>query len=102
MRLDYTLRADGVPITEAEKTLLNELRDRRNDAVHGRPTTIPPREQVDWGVAIVARMLVYRLNRTVDATVMEQTSAAGGAKSSRASRFVVRPRPGSRQRTERA
>lgn len=62
-KLQHTVRADGVPITSGELELLKDLRDRRNDAVHGRVAALPDADAVDHAVSVVARMIVYRLRR---------------------------------------
>lgn len=62
MKLRAAIAADGVPITESEVALLNELRDSRNDAVHGRATVVPDPERIDHAVSVVARMLLHRLH----------------------------------------
>ena len=48
---------DGAPVAESEYGLLSRLRKARNDAVHGRSPELPPREDVDHAVSIVARLL---------------------------------------------
>jgi hypothetical protein len=61
-RLRRLVREDAVPVTEAEFQLLDDLRQARNDIVHGDEVeTLPTREQVDHGIAIVARILVHRV-----------------------------------------
>jgi hypothetical protein len=62
-RLRETVRRDGVPLADGELSLLRELRDARNDAVHGRTPDLPAREDVDHAVSVVSRMLLYRLSR---------------------------------------
>ncbi len=62
-KLREAVRRDGVPLAQGEFELLGRLRDARNDAVHGRTPDLPPREDIDHAVSIVARMLVYRLQR---------------------------------------
>jgi len=63
-RLLSRLREDGVPISDHEIDLLDELKAARNAAVHGRHVAEPPsREQVNYGLSLVARMLVHRAAR---------------------------------------
>ena len=62
VKLDQRIRQEGVPVTEDELGLLKRLRDARNAAVHGRSRGKPPgRDEVHHGIAIVSRMLVYRI-----------------------------------------
>lgn len=62
-QLREALRVDGVPYTEAEFSLLKELRDVRNNFVHGRPADAPEEQDARHAKALVNRMLVYRLHR---------------------------------------
>ena len=62
-KLRETVRRDGIPLAEGELSLLRDLRDARNDAVHGRTPDLPAREDVDHAVSVVSRMLLYRLSR---------------------------------------
>jgi hypothetical protein len=66
-RLRYRLASDGVPITEEECSLLKQLREIRNDVVHGRTPDPPADDQLTQGIAIVARMLVHRIHETASA-----------------------------------
>jgi hypothetical protein len=62
VKLDQRIRQEGVPFTEDELDLLKRLRDARNAAVHGRSRGKPPsRDEIHHGIAIVSRMLVYRI-----------------------------------------
>ena len=54
---------DSVPIAAAELSLLRKLRQQRNDFVHGRGGSPPDLADLRYGLAIVARMLVYRVHR---------------------------------------
>ena len=61
-RMTQRLKRDGVPVSDSELVLLKRLRDIRNDVVHGRtPRKVPTREEINQGIGIVARMLVYRV-----------------------------------------
>lgn len=61
-RLERRLKEDAVLVTEDELTLLQELYDIRNDVVHGRSVDDPPeRDKINYGISIVARMLVHRV-----------------------------------------
>lgn len=62
-RLMRALDIDGVLVTAPEIELLWRLRDLRNDVVHGRRSDLPVTEDVEYGVSIVSRMLVYRVAR---------------------------------------
>lgn len=61
-RMTQRLKHDGVPVSDSELALLKRLRDIRNDVVHGRtPHKGPSRKEINQGIGIVARMLVYRV-----------------------------------------
>jgi hypothetical protein len=63
VRLRAALDQDGVPCTEGELTLLRDLRQLRNDFVHGESRNLPSEADLRYAKAIVNRMLVYRLGR---------------------------------------
>ncbi len=63
VRLRAALEQDGVPCTEGELALLRELRQLRNDFVHGRSRKLPAEVDLRYARAIVNRMLVHRLVR---------------------------------------
>lgn len=60
-RLRKQLDIDRVPIDEGEVEILVKLRKLRNDVVHGRQSVLPAAEDVEYGISIVARMLLFRL-----------------------------------------
>lgn len=61
-RLRRRLREDAVPVTDHELQILDDLRQARNDAAHGRDLSQPlTPELVNYGISIVARMLVHRV-----------------------------------------
>lgn len=61
-RLERRLKEDAVLVTEDELTLLQELYEVRNHIVHGRSVEDPPeRDKINYGISIVARMLVHRV-----------------------------------------
>jgi hypothetical protein len=61
-RLRRLVREDAVPVTEAEFRILDGLRQARKDIVHcDGGEKLPTREQVERGIAIVARLLVHRV-----------------------------------------
>lgn len=61
-RMLQRLRHDGIPLSQYELSLLDRLRKARNDAVHGRVLKEPPTpEEANYGIGIVARMLVHRV-----------------------------------------
>lgn len=62
LRLERRLKRDAVQVTDEELALLDRLREVRNDVVHGRAVESPPqRDDVNYGISIVARMLVHRV-----------------------------------------
>jgi hypothetical protein len=62
LRLQRRLKQDAVSITEDELALLDKLRKARNDVVHGRQVEqAPKRDEINYGISIVARMLVHRV-----------------------------------------
>jgi hypothetical protein len=62
VRLLARLRRDGVSLSDGEITLLEDLRRARNDTVHGREISkMPNREEINYGIGVVARMLVHRV-----------------------------------------
>jgi hypothetical protein len=69
-RMVQRLRRDGIPISDQELALLDQLRKARNAAVHGRERTKPPtREEINYGIGIVARVLVFRISQLEEAQV---------------------------------
>jgi hypothetical protein len=63
VRLRAALEQDGVPCTVGEFKLLRELRQLRNDFVHGESRNLPSEADLRYAKAIVNRMLVHRLSR---------------------------------------
>lgn len=63
IRLKAALEADGVPHTENELAVLGRIRKARNDLVHGRSRREPSDRDVMHAIAVVNRILVYRLAR---------------------------------------
>lgn len=62
LRLQRRLKQDAVLVTDDELALLGDLYDIRNDIVHGRPVEeSPQRDQINYGISIVSRMLVHRI-----------------------------------------
>lgn len=62
LRLRRVVREDAVPVTDSELQLLTDLRQARNDIVHGTEVKRPPtRDQIHYGIAVVSRMLVHRV-----------------------------------------
>lgn len=62
-RLRQRISQDGVPVTEADFTLIAELRTIRNDLVHGRVGRSDVSvDAIDRGVAILARILLHSLS----------------------------------------
>lgn len=62
-RLRLAIKADHVPITEAEIALLARVRKIRNGLVHGRSSEERREEDVKYAIALVNRMLVCRVRR---------------------------------------
>jgi hypothetical protein len=61
-RMVQRVKRDGIPLSNHELKILDRLRDARNKAVHGRELREPPtREEINYGIGIVSRMLVYRI-----------------------------------------
>lgn len=59
-RVRAGIEAHGVPVTDAEMDLLRRLRGVRNDTVHGRVPEPITRSDIDYGVSVVARLLLHR------------------------------------------
>jgi len=66
-RLRRRLKSDAVPVTDAELKVLDDLREVRNAVAHGRDIdeTID-RDTVNYGISIVARILVHRIAASAD------------------------------------
>lgn len=69
MNLRLALKEDGVPYTEDEFALLVKVRDTRNKFVHGKSPDVPSQDDVRRAIALVNRMLVYRVYRLINPTV---------------------------------
>ncbi|WP_327390377.1 hypothetical protein OG728_20875 [Streptomyces microflavus] len=54
---------DGAPVSQSDIDLLAKLRKVRNDVVHGRSPDEPEVHEVNQGVAIVSRILVFTVGR---------------------------------------
>lgn len=63
MRLEQALADDGVPVTRSELRLLSNLRTVRNDFVHGRARRGGDGATLRHALAIVNRLLTYRVYR---------------------------------------
>lgn len=63
-KLRHAARLDGVPLTEGEMDLLWRIRDVRNKTVHGRHAVVPSASDVDYGVSVVARLLLHGIARS--------------------------------------
>ena len=78
LRLRRRLKRDAVLVTDDELALLDELYDIRNDIVHGRPVEQPPqRDQINYGISIVSRMLVHRIASLGQGEVSDVESGEG-------------------------
>lgn len=62
-RLRHALTEDAVPYSEAEFDLLKRMRNARNDFVHGREVPLPNESDRRSAIALVGRMLMYRVHR---------------------------------------
>ena len=60
-RLRGRLELEEVPYTDADLDLLSKLRRVRNSVSHGESPEVADSTTIDQGVAIVARMLVWRV-----------------------------------------
>ncbi|MGP3635728.1 hypothetical protein ACTU45_20590 [Streptomyces sp. 24-1644] len=54
---------DGAPVSQSDVDLLAKLRKVRNDVVHGRSPDEPDVHEVNQGVAIVSRILVFTVDK---------------------------------------
>jgi hypothetical protein len=63
VRLKAALDEDGVPYREEELSMLQKVRRARNDLVHGRSRETPSEADLKYAVAVVNRMLHYRIAR---------------------------------------
>ncbi|WP_143681403.1 hypothetical protein [Streptomyces sp. 2R] len=54
---------DGAPVSQSDVDLLAKLRKVRNDVVHGRSPVEPDVHEVNQGVAIVSRILVFTVGK---------------------------------------
>ncbi|MEU8460121.1 hypothetical protein [Streptomyces sp. NPDC029003] len=63
VKFRHRVALDGAPITQTDIDLLSGLRKVRNDVVHGRSPVEPATHDVDHGVAIVSRILVFTMHR---------------------------------------
>ncbi len=72
-RLRRRLKSDAVPVTDAELKVLDDLREVRNAVAHGRDVeeTID-RDAVNYGISIVARILVHRIAASADELGQEE------------------------------
>jgi hypothetical protein len=71
-RLRRRLKSDAVPVTIAELKVLDDLREVRNAVAHGRDVeeTID-RDTVNYGISIVARILVHRIAASAEELAKE-------------------------------
>jgi hypothetical protein len=53
---------DGVWVSASDRDAIADLRRVRNDVVHGRQISTPLRSQLEYGVSIVARLLMLSAN----------------------------------------
>lgn len=60
MRITTCTRRDGVPVSPVEISLLQRLRNQRNDTAHGRASTDNMETDLRWALSVVARLLLHR------------------------------------------
>jgi len=65
-RLREATERDGVPLSDGEWQLLSALRRARNATTHGGGGTAVGPDDLRRGVSLVARLLLYRAQRTAD------------------------------------
>jgi hypothetical protein len=65
-RLREALASDGVPCTEYEFEIILEMRKARNDFAHGRVPRIPDLPARKLAIALLGRMLAYRVARLAE------------------------------------
>lgn len=65
-KVEERMQSDGVPYDTEDIELLRSVRQIRNDFVHGRSRASVGEEQLEGTLAIVNRMLSYRLMRIDD------------------------------------
>ncbi|WP_141743605.1 hypothetical protein [Streptomyces abyssalis] len=53
---------DGAPVSQSDVDLFVKLRKIRNDAVHGRSLSEPESSEVSQAVAVLSRILVFRMH----------------------------------------
>lgn len=61
IRLESAVDRDGVHLTGGERKVLKRVRDVRNALTHGQGVEIPDEDDLRIALALVARMLVYRM-----------------------------------------
>lgn len=61
--LEAAIKRDGVPISPSELSLLKNIRQVRNDFVHGRTTSPPREEDLAYAKQITARILSFRVSQ---------------------------------------
>lgn len=62
-RLRLVSEAEGVALSEGEWQLIEKIRRARNASVHGAGARPPHPEELDLGVSLLARLLVFRVAR---------------------------------------
>jgi hypothetical protein len=63
-KLALLIEREGIPFSDGDFALLKLLRNVRNDAGHGgQPVDLPYPEDLDHAVALLSRLLLYRLHR---------------------------------------
>lgn len=66
-KLREAAHRNGVPLTETEMELLARIRRVRNDTAHGRAAEVPPTEDLEYAVSVVARLLLHDLPSVMSA-----------------------------------
>jgi hypothetical protein len=73
VRLRAALEEDGLPYKDEELSVLQKVRRARNDLVHGRSREAPSEADLKYAVAVINRMLLYRIARLNTSTVEPQS-----------------------------
>lgn len=63
VKLDAAIALYDVPMPPEDRQVLNRVRRVRNDLFHGRDAETPERDVLQHALAVVDRMLVYRVHR---------------------------------------
>lgn len=73
VRLRAAVQRDGLELTRGESELLRQMRTQRNDLLHGRERADPDPDPLTAAIALVGRLLTYRLSHLREASDNEST-----------------------------